>query len=283
MKTSKIKQIVKARPTTDGAGVKLRRVFGYHQIPDFDPFLLLDHFGSNNPDEYMPGFPWHPHRGIETVTYMLKGKVDHGDSMGNRGTISEGDVQWMTAGGGIIHQEMPQNSEIGMEGFQIWVNLPSADKMMNPRYREIKAKDIPEVYLKNGIKVKVIAGSFMDAVGPVQELVVPCQYLDISLNQGAVFKYTVKNNQKVVMYIYEGNCFLPADEQEVTPYHAVLFNTGGMIEIAGKSDCKVLLFSGEPINEPIHWGGPIVMSTKEDLSKAFDDYEKGDFVKPAKG
>jgi hypothetical protein len=279
LKIKKIQKIVKARPTSDGAGVKLRRVFGYNEIPDFDPFLLFDHFGSDKPEDYMAGFPWHPHRGIETVTYMLKGSVEHGDSMGNAGIIKTGDVQWMTAGNGIIHQEMPQGGTDGMAGFQLWVNLPASEKMMDPRYREVKSKEIPEVYLKNGIKVKVLAGKFMDATGPVQDLIVECNYFDISLKKGAVFKYNVVDNKKVVIYVYEGSIFMPEEEKEVESHHAVILGEGNLVEIAGKSDAKVLLFSGEPINEPIHWGGPIVMSTKEDLRQAFDDYNNGTFIR----
>jgi redox-sensitive bicupin YhaK (pirin superfamily) len=279
LKIKKIQKIVKARPTSDGAGVKLKRVFGYNEIPDFDPFLLFDHFGSDKPEDYMAGFPWHPHRGIETVTYMLKGSVEHGDSMGNAGIIETGDVQWMTAGNGIIHQEMPQGGTDGMAGFQLWVNLPASEKMMNPRYREVKSKEIPEVYLKNGIKVKVLAGKFMDATGPVQDLIVECNYFDISLKKGSVFKYNVVDNKKVVIYVYEGSIFLPEDEKEVESYNAVILGEGNLVEIAGKSDAKLLLFSGEPINEPIHWGGPIVMSTKEDLRQAFDDYNNGTFIR----
>jgi hypothetical protein len=279
LKIKKIQKIVKARPTSDGAGVKLKRVFGYNEIPDFDPFLLFDHFGSDKPEDYMAGFPWHPHRGIETVTYMLKGSVEHGDSMGNAGIIETGDVQWMTAGNGIIHQEMPQGGTDGMAGFQLWVNLPASEKMMDPRYREVKSKEIPEVYLKNGIKVKVLAGKFMDATGPVQDLIVECNYFDISLKKGSVFKYNVVDNKKVVIYVYEGSIFLPEDEKEVESYNAVILGEGNLVEIAGKSDAKLLLFSGEPINEPIHWGGPIVMSTKEDLRQAFDDYNNGTFIR----
>jgi hypothetical protein len=282
LKIKKIQKIVKARPTSDGAGVKLRRVFGYNEIPDFDPFLLFDHFGSDKPEDYMAGFPWHPHRGIETVTYMLKGSVEHGDSMGNAGVIETGDVQWMTAGNGIIHQEMPQGGTDGMSGFQLWVNLPASEKMMDPRYREVKLKEIPEVYLKNGIKVKVLAGKFMDATGPVQDLIVECNYFDISLKKGSVFKYNVVDNKKVVIYVYEGSIFMPEEEKEVESHHAVILGEGNLVEIAGKSDAKVLLFSGEPINEPIHWGGPIVMSTKEDLKQAFDDYNNGTFIKNMK-
>jgi hypothetical protein len=273
-----MKRMVKAQSTSDGAGVKLKRVFGHHELPDFDPFLLFDHFGSKEAKDYMAGFPWHPHRGIETVTYMLKGSVEHGDSMGNEGVIFEGDVQWMTAGGGVIHQEMPQESPGGMEGFQLWVNLPEKQKMMKPRYREIKAKEIPEVYLKSGIKVKVIAGKFMDTTGPVQELVVPCDYFDISLQAGSIFRHGIKEDKKVVVYVYRGNIFLPEDETEVGPGNAVILDEGNEVEIAGKSDASFLLFAGKPLNEPIHWGGPIVMSSKEDLNKAFEDYNKGTFI-----
>ncbi|HBH13237.1 MAG: Pirin domain protein [Clostridiales bacterium 38_11] len=278
MKIKKIKRIVKAQPTLDGAGVKLRRVFGYNEIPDFDPFLLLDHFGSDNPDDYMAGFPWHPHRGIETVTYMLKGSVEHGDSMGNAGIIKTGDIQWMTAGNGIIHQEMPQGGSDGMAGFQLWVNLPTSEKMMDPRYREVKSKEIPEVYLKNGIMVKVLAGKYMEATGPVQDLIVECDFFDISLKKGTVFKYNV-DDKKVILYVYQGSIFIPEDEKEIECFHAVILGEGNLVEIAGKSDAKVLLFSSEPINEPIHWGGPIVMSTAEDLRQAFDDYNNGTFIR----
>jgi redox-sensitive bicupin YhaK (pirin superfamily) len=279
MKTKKVVKKLEARPATDGAGVKLRRVFGYHELPEFDPFLMLDHFGSDDPDEYMAGFPWHPHRGIETVTYMLKGSIEHGDSMGNSGIIKEGDVQWMTAGGGIIHQEMPKNSPEGLEGFQLWVNLPAKDKMMNPRYREIKSSEIPEVYVKDEISVKVIAGRYMESEGPVKDLIVDCKYLDINFKQNSIFTYNIPENKKTVIYVYAGEINVPEEILTISKYWTVILDKGNIVEVKGKKGTGILLFSGEPIKEEIFWGGPIVMSTKKDLQKAFEDYNNGTFVK----
>ena len=201
-----IKKILKSKPTIEGAGVHLKRVFGYHQVPQLDPFLLLDDFHSSNPEEYISGFPWHPHRGIETITYLLHGKVKHGDSLENEGSICPGDVQWMTAGSGIIHQEMPKGEDNGLLwGFQLWANLPSSNKMMDPRYRDIKKDSIPSVTLKNGTLIKVICGTVEGQKGPVEDIVIEPEYLDITVPAQTTFSLQVKPEHTVFVYIIEGS------------------------------------------------------------------------------
>ena len=205
-KARKIQTLFTSQPTREGAGVHLKRAFGYDQVPRFDPFLMLDDFHSPNPADYLAGFPWHPHRGIETITYIIEGRVEHGDSMGNRGTIDAGDVQWMTAGSGIIHQEMPQKSPTGlMWGFQLWANLPAAQKMMPPRYRDVLAADIPEVALDNGVTAKIISGAARGIQGPVREIVIDPVFMDITVPAAATFKMPVKEGYTVVAYVLDGS------------------------------------------------------------------------------
>ncbi|OGU00406.1 MAG: hypothetical protein A2X80_11450, partial [Geobacteraceae bacterium GWB2_52_12] len=205
MSARNIAKLFKSRPTIEGAGVHLKRAFGYSQVPLFDPFLMLDDFHTANPDEYLPGFPWHPHRGIETITYVLDGLVEHADSMGNKGVISAGDVQWMTAGSGIIHQEMPQKSPTGMMwGFQFWANLPAEHKMMEPRYRDVKAADIPEITLDSGIKIKIVSGLVNGVQGPVQDIVIDPEMLDVSIPSGTTFRHPVKDGHTAVAYVLAG-------------------------------------------------------------------------------
>ena len=204
-KARKIKKVWKSKPTLEGAGVHLKRSFGFHEVPELDPFLLLDDFHSDNPKDYLPGFPWHPHRGIETITYVLHGKVEHGDSMGNKGTISSGDVQWMTAGSGIIHKEMPKGSKDGlMWGFQLWANLPRSQKMMDPRYRDVKSNQIPEVALDYGTKVKIICGKVSGVSGPVKDIIIDPEYLDVSMPPGTTFVHPVKSGHTLFAYVIEG-------------------------------------------------------------------------------
>jgi len=272
----KIKQIFFEKPTLEGAGVKLKRVFGYHQVPLFDPFLLFDHFGSDNPSDYLKGFPWHPHRGIETVTYMLSGKVEHGDSMGNKGIIDSGDVQWITAGAGIIHQEMPQFYNGMMKGFQLWVNLPAKNKMVPPKYRGITKDDIP-IFEKNEIKTKVISGVFKNVIGPVKDLQVDVNYFDIELLNSSSFEYKIKRHYKTFIYVIEGNGYI--DKTLIQEKQCILFEDGDSINIKSKDNLRFLFVSGEPLNEPVAWSGPIVMNTQSELDIAFHELNNGIFIK----
>jgi len=299
MKTRAIKKVFKAKPVMEGAGVALNRVFGYQEVPLFDPFLLLDDFRSDNPDDYLRGFPWHPHRGIETITYVLEGNVEHGDSVGNSGIISSGDVQWMTAGSGIIHQEMPKGNEQGiMYGFQLWANLPASYKMINPRYQEIKSKDIPETALENKVKIKVICGKFNNVTGPVKDIITDPVYLDITVPPNIEFSLPVKKQNTAFAYIIEGKAYFCKDKKpfsyEVesinyfdtkrTPFidnrMLCLFDDGDEIKvITENSHVRFLFISGKPLKESVAWYGPIVMNTQEELRTAFDDLEKGTFFK----
>jgi quercetin 2,3-dioxygenase len=217
--TRKIHKVIKSNPVVEGAGVHLKRVFGYNQVPLFDPFLMLDDFRSDNPEQYIKGFPWHPHRGIETITYVLKGDVEHGDSLGNKGIIGSGDVQWMTAGSGIIHQEMPKGDEKGrMYGFQLWANLPSRDKMINPKYRDIKSRQIPEVKLSNGTVIKIICGEVADKKGPVDDIVIEPEYLDISVPANSEFTHPEKKGNRVFAYVIDGEACFHREKNTFTKY-----------------------------------------------------------------
>ena len=272
-----VESVWQSVPAIEGAGVYLKRVFGNAQVPRLDPFLLLDDFSSGKPIEYMAGFPWHPHRGIETVTYMVKGKVSHEDSLGNKGTINSGDVQWMTAGSGIIHQEMPQESE-KMMGFQLWVNLPAARKMMSPRYRDVGKGEIPEVDHK-GALVRVIAGSVNNVSGPVQDLVVSPQYIDVSLQPLSIFDHKITKGHKAFAYVVEGEGNF-GHKGLVKHGEIGVFTDGDNVSItAGNKGVRFLLIAGKPLNEPVAWYGPIVMNTQQELVKAFDEYSTGSFIK----
>jgi quercetin 2,3-dioxygenase len=295
----KINKVWMSKPTIEGAGVHLKRAFGNNQVPLFDPFLLLDDFHSDNPAYYLKGFPWHPHRGIETITYVLGGRVEHGDSMGNKGIIDSGDVQWMTAGSGIIHQEMPKGRDDGlMWGFQLWANLPASHKMMDPRYRGLVAGDIPEATLKGGIKLKVICGKAGDIHGPVQDVVVDPEYLDVTVPPETVFTHQIKRGYTAFAYVIDGEGYFDpvrnAYSHEVVgrnyfdfqqkplcgPESLVLYGNGDEVVInAGETPVRFLLVSGKPIGEPVAWYGPIVMNTQEELRIAFEEYERGTFIK----
>ena len=295
----KIKKILKSKPTIEGAGVHLKRAFGFYHAPLLDPFLLLDDFHSDHPDDYLRGFPWHPHRGIETITYVLYGKVEHGDSMGNKGTISSGDVQWMTAGSGIIHQEMPKGQKDGlMWGFQLWANLPAPHKMMDPHYRDVKSKQIPEVTLDHGVKVKIICGEVKGVKGPVQDIVIDPEYLDITVPSKSNFTHPAKRGHTVLAYVIEGAGYFDprrdayAYEVEGANYFdfkrdcfmssetLILFNEGDEVAISTEEKpVRFLLISGKPIGEPVAWYGPIVMNTQEELRIAFEEYQNGTFIK----
>ena len=297
-----IRKVFKSEPTIEGAGVHLTRAFGHRQLPQLDPFLLLDDFHSQNPSEYLPGFPWHPHRGIETITYVLQGKVEHGDSMGNRGIIHPGDVQWMTAGSGIVHQEMPKGQKDGwLWGFQLWANLPAARKMMEPRYREVPADQIPEQKLPGGGKARIICGEVNGVRGPVRDIVIDPEYMDIALPPGTRFHRPVKKGHTLLAYVIEGGGYFDpgrdpfAFEAEsshycetqkeclMTPETLILYGDGDEIQISTEDrPLRFLLISGKPIREPVAWYGPIVMNTQEELRTAFAEYQQGTFIKGRK-
>ena len=270
------KRILKGRSTSDGAGVKLRRIFAHDHTSLTDPFLLLDHFGSISPDDYLKGFPWHPHRGIETVTYMLKGRVDHGDSIGNAGTIGPGDIQWMTAGGGVIHQEMPVRSEGGMFGLQLWVNLPASHKMMPPRYRGILASEVPVVKTPQA-EVRVIAGVYEDAEGPVRDLIVDVEYFDVRLKAGAFFFHETAKDYTRFCYLISGAAEIDGARLEAA--NLALFTQPGRFEVNATEDTRYIFVTGQKLHEPIAWGGPIVMNTQEELKTAFQELDEGTFLK----
>jgi hypothetical protein len=284
----KIKKIWQSQPTREGAGVRLKRAFGFNETPQLDPFLLLDAFHSENPEDYKRGFPWHPHRGIETITYILDGDVEHGDSLGNRGIISAGDVQWMTAGSGIIHQEMPKGNRKGeMWGFQLWSNLPARQKMMDPRYREVKQGEIPQVKTADGATVRVVAGEVEGVQGPVKEIVTEPVFLDVSLPAGKSFAHLVKPAHTVFAYVVEGEGYFDttgAFDRETPGTHGegtlVLYGPGNSIAVStDKKPVRFLLVAGKPLDEPIAWYGPIVMNTQQELETAFKEYQEGTFVK----
>jgi quercetin 2,3-dioxygenase len=277
----KIVRIIKGKPTHDGAGVRLTRIFGFYEEGLLDPFLLLDFFGSDHPDDFMAGFPWHPHRGMETVTYMLDGRVEHGDSMGNSGVIGKGDIQWMTAGSGIIHQEMPKSDGGRMYGFQLWVNLPASQKMIAPRYQEIPANQVPEVVLDNKIRVKVIAGVFNGVKGPARDIIADPEYLDVEMPGNTEFITTVDPEHTVFAFIFEGEAHLDESRKDsLQAGEGALFGEGPQIKaLAGNKGARFILISGKPIREPIAWRGPIVMNTEDELATAFREFREGTFIK----
>jgi redox-sensitive bicupin YhaK (pirin superfamily) len=275
-----VERIVKSTPTVEGAGVRLKRAFGTDD-PQLDPFLLLDDFHSENPEDYVPGFPWHPHRGIETITYMLHGEVAHGDSMENKGVIGPGDVQWMTAGSGIIHEEMPHQSNGLLWGFQLWANLPSSHKMMDPRYRDVKSDQIPKVTPEEGVSIKVIAGEINGVRGPVQDIVTDPEYLDVTVGADTKFVHNVKRGHNVFAYVIEGEGYFDMDEEKlIGREHLVIFGEGETLSVkTGGESLRFLLVSGKPIGEPVAWYGPIVMNTEAELELAFEEYRNGTFIK----
>jgi len=286
-KQRSVKNVVKSRSTIEGAGVHLKRAIGFGDPYEYDPFLLLDDFSSDDPDKYIKGFPWHPHRGIETITYILKGQVEHKDSIGNSGVIGPGDIQWMTAGSGIYHQEMPQGDENGiLQGFQLWANLPSAYKMMKPRYRDVKQHQIPEIKKSNGILIKVIAGQCEDVTGPVKDVVTSPEYLDIYIPAGLSYRQEISPDKNAFVFVVDGSavfCYEPESSgsgEQIGNGNVVLFGEGDYITITtGKSSVRVLLVSGVPISEQIAWHGPIVMNTEEELETAYEELDNGTFIK----
>jgi redox-sensitive bicupin YhaK (pirin superfamily) len=294
-----VRKISKAKPTLEGAGVRLDRAFGFGKTSEFDPFLLLDDFRNERPEDYMKGFPWHPHRGIETITYVLAGTVDHADTIGNKGTISSGDIQWMTAGRGILHQEMPKGDGRGrMHGFQLWANLPSSLKMTAPRYQEIKSPDIPEVIEDDGTKARIICGSFWGARGPVEGIAADPVYIDVSVPPGKRKKLAVETESNAFAYVFAGSGkFSNASDPLAVPTEQVglqdtalpveadnrsliLFDRGDEVIVqAGDEGIRFLLVSGRPLKEPVAWYGPIVMNTQEELQEAFRELRQGTFLK----
>lgn len=274
-----IRRIVTGRPAVDGAGVRLVRVFGYHDTKDFDPFLMLDAFDSTNPDDYVRGFPWHPHRGIETVTYLIRGDIEHGDSLGNKGSILDGDCQWMTAGSGIIHQEMPRASD-RMLGCQLWINLPARDKMTAPQYRDVRAATIP-VIEAGGSRVHVIAGSYQGQAGATRGDYVDALYLDVELEAGVSWSLQTPPDHTLFIYILQGEAsFAPDQAESLANKRAVLFTDGDTFWTqAGADGVRFLLLAGQPLHEPVAWGGPIVMNTRAELDLAFKELENNTFIK----
>ena len=293
-----IKRLSKSRPTVEGAGVHLRRAFGFGNTSDFDPFLLLDDFRNDIPADYLAGFPWHPHRGIETITYVLAGTVDHGDSMGNHGTIAAGDVQWMTAGSGIIHQEMPKGDAAGrMHGFQLWANLPASLKMTAPRYQEVKAQDVPVAVDDDGTQARIVCGSFWGKRGPVDQIAADPIYLDISVPPGKRKTLPIETSRHAFAYDFSGaGKFCNASGPLAVPTEPVgwmetvppeladnrsliLFDRGDEVVVhAGEDGIRFLLVSGKPLEEPVAWYGPIVMNTQEQLRQAFEELREGRFL-----
>lgn len=274
-----IKRIFKGENVVEGAGVRLRRVFGFKETSLFDPFLLLDDFRSDAPEDFLKGFPWHPHRGIETITYVLKGDVEHGDSLGNTGIISSGDVQWMTAGSGIIHQEMPKGDGKGsMHGFQLWANLPAQSKMMEPRYQDVVSADIPGVMLENGTSIKIIAGTVQGTSGAVDNIVIDPEYMDCTVPQKTDFFRKTKRGYTVLIYVIDGTGVVNATP--VANRTMVLFDDGDEVKItSGDNPLRFLFLSGKPLNEPVAWRGPIVMNTREELDQAFNELHNETFIK----
>jgi len=294
-----VKRVVQSQPTMEGAGVKLQRAFGFGDTSEFDPFLLLDDFRNDRPDDYLAGFPWHPHRGIETITYVLAGSVEHGDSLGNRGTLGGGDVQWMTAGSGILHQEMPKGDAHGhMHGFQLWANLPASLKMTAPRYQDVAASDIPAVVEDDGTRVRVICGTFWGQTGPIDGVAADPRYLDVSVPPGVTRRLPVETPRHAFAYVFAGaGSFRDASEPQAVKTELVdaagspdvetignrslvLFDGGDEVVVrAGSEGIRFLLVSGQPIQEPVAWKGPIVMNTQAELHQAFSELRQGTFIR----
>jgi len=294
-----VKRVVQAQPTLEGAGVHLHRGFGFGNTSDFDPFLLFDDFRGDRPADYLAGFPWHPHRGIETITYVLAGTVEHGDSLGNRGQLGAGDVQWMTAGRGIFHQEMPHGDPEGrMHGFQLWANLPSTLKMTEPRYQDIVARDIPEAIDDDGTRARVICGNFWGETGPVEGVAADPRYLDVAVPAGVQKRLSVETTRHAFAYVFEGTGVFRAAsapqavatervggadavaEEGIGNRSLILFDRGDEVVVqAGDEGIRFLLVSGTPLGEPVAWRGPIVMNTNDQLSQAYRELQDGTFIK----
>ena len=293
-----VKQIIQSTPHVEGAGVKLRRAFGFGNTEEFDPFLLFDDFRNDRPEDYRAGFPWHPHRGIETITYVLAGSVEHGDSLGNSGSLAAGDIQWMTAGRGILHQEMPHGDQQGrMHGFQLWANLPASLKMTTPRYQDVQARDVPEITDDDGTRVRVICGSFWGTTGPVEGVAADPRYLDVWVPPGKRRTLEVETTRHAFAYVFEGGgTFRDASDPKAPLTEGatdgevrrdstgnrslVLFDRGDEVVVqAGEQGIRFLLVSGKPLDEPVAWYGPIVMNTKEQIAQAIAELRNGTFIR----
>jgi quercetin 2,3-dioxygenase len=302
MSVRAIKSVTQSKPTMEGAGVRLRRAFGFGDTSEFDPFLLFDDFRNERPEDYLAGFPWHPHRGIETITYVLSGTVSHGDSLGNQGTLGAGDVQWMTAGSGILHQEMPHGDSSGrMHGFQLWANLPSSLKMTDPRYQDVAGKDIPEITDDDGTKVRVVCGEFWGKKGPIEGVAADPRYIDVWVPPGQRKALPVETTRHAFAYVFDGDGNFRGASQpgavqtevvgpdgvndEAVPSTVgnrslVLFDRGDEVVVqAGEKGIRFLLVSGKPIEEPVAWYGPIVMNTEQELRRAYAELRDGTFIK----
>jgi redox-sensitive bicupin YhaK (pirin superfamily) len=294
-----VRELRHTRPHLEGAGVKLQRAFGFGNTTEFDPFLLFDDFRNENPDDYRAGFPWHPHRGIETITYVLAGHVEHGDSLGNRGNLGAGDVQWMTAGSGILHQEMPQGDPQGrMHGFQLWANLPASLKMTKPRYQDVTATDIPDVVDDDGTRVRVICGEFWGKKGPIDGVAADPRYLDVWVPPGTRKRLPIESSRNAFAYVFDGSGTFrdasqpravqtdyvageaPAGGEEAGNRSLVLFDRGDEVIVqAGDQGIRFLLVSGKPLEEPVAWWGPIVMNTQSELQQAINELRNGTFIR----
>jgi redox-sensitive bicupin YhaK (pirin superfamily) len=275
----KIEHIIEPQPVVEGAGVRLKRSIGTRTLDYLDPFLLLDHFASNNPADYEAGFPLHPHRGIETVTYILTGEVHHKDTLGNSGSIGAGDVQWMTAGGGIMHEEMPQVRPEGIDGFQLWVNLPARLKLTRPRYQGIQSSEIPEVQIEGGTRIRVITGTVDDVDGPVSGIAADPVYLDVSVPAHASFTRQIARGHTAFAYVFEGEAAFGGDDRQVSHTRLVVLGDGDYVKVVtAESPVRFLLVSGKPLNEPIARYGPFVMNTRDEIEQALRDLRQGTFV-----
>ncbi len=301
MSVRPVKSVTESKPTVEGAGVHLRRAFGFGDTTEYDPFLLFDDFRNDRPKDYLAGFPWHPHRGIETITYVLAGTVNHGDSLGNQGSLGAGDVQWMTAGSGILHQEMPQGDPAGrMHGFQLWANLPSSLKMTTPRYQDVTAGDIPEVVDDDGTRVRVVCGTFWGKTGPVDGVAADPRYLDVWVPPGVKKTLPVESSRHAFAYVFDGSGRFrdastpspvlieqvgsdpdaPPVPDETGDRSLVLFDSGDEVTVqAGEQGLRFLLVSGTPLEEPVAWYGPIVMNTEQQLRQAYAELREGTFIK----
>lgn len=277
----KVNKSWQSKPTSEGAGVRLRRAFGFNEVPLFDPFLLLDDFRSDHPNQFIAGFPWHPHRGIETITYILEGKVEHADSLGNQGVIGPGDVQWMTAGSGIIHQEMPKGDSNGhMGGFQLWANLPAKNKMMDPRYRDISSNQIPTVTTPDGVEIRIICGELDGVKGPAQDIIIEPTYMDITIPANKEYTHPTEPGHTVFAYIITGDISFDSAKQYYSEHEIVLFSDGERLQaLAGVNGARMLLIAGKPLGEPVSWYGPMVMNTQEEIHAALTEYRNGTFIK----
>jgi len=294
-----VKRVIKAKPTIEGAGVHLRRAFGFGQTSDFDPFLLLDDFRNDIPEDYLSGFPWHPHRGIETITYVLAGTVEHGDSLGNKGSLGAGDIQWMTAGRGIIHQEMPKGDQSGrMHGFQLWANLPASLKMTAPRYQEVHAAEVPETVEDDGTRARIVCGTFWGKKGPIDGIAADPIYIDVSVPPGKRKSLPVETDRHAFAYVFAGggkfcNASAPlavptegigwldtSPPQSAENRCLILFDRGDEVVVqAGDEGIRFLFVSGKPLKEPVAWYGPIVMNTQQQLQQAYEELQEGTFLK----